>query len=180
MLWKSGPLDHIFPGFGPSQIRQKHTHLLRLGSQNELMQGASLCATVWRCQRWRLSSKRLVCHRSSATSCLSLQISVHFMFVCFPSICLYWWASQNRRCPRAQATIFTAFLRKYFFKKMLFLDNFWLLKPPKTKKGGYPPPPFHILNFKIFTKSKTWQFLGLETRPGRHFLMVFTMFFAPP
>ena len=92
----------------------------------------------------------------------------------------YWWASQNRRCPRAKATIFTAFLRKYFFKKMLFLDNFWLLKPPKTKKGGYPPPPFHILNFKIFTKSKTWQFLGLETRPGRHFLMVFTMFFAPP
>ena len=25
------------------------------------------------------------------------------------------------------------------------------------------PPPFHILNFKVFTKSKTWQFLGLKT-----------------
>ena len=61
---------------------------------------------------------------------------------------------------------------------MLFLDNFCLLKPPTTKKGGYPPPPFHILNFKKFTKSKTWPFLELETRPGRHFLTVFTMFFA--
>ena len=106
---------------------------------------------------------------------------IHVVFIAHKRTKMeYWWASQNRRCPRAQATIFTAFLRKYFFKKMLFLDNFWLLKPPKTKKGGYPPPPFHILNFKIFTKSKTWQFLGLETRPGRHFLMVFTMFFAPP
>ena len=38
-----------------------------------------------------------------------------------------YWASQNRRCPRAQATIV-----------VLFLDNFWVLKPPKTKKGGYP------------------------------------------
>ena len=63
-------------------------------------------------------------------------------------------------------------------KKMLFLDNFWLLKPPKNKEGGHPPPPFHILNFKVFTKSKAWPFLELEPRPGRHFLTVFTMFFA--
>ena len=27
------------------------------------------------------------------------------------------------------------------FPKMLFFDNFWLLKPPKTKKGRYPPHP---------------------------------------
>ena len=60
---------------------------------------------------------------------------------------------------------------------MFFLDNFWLLTPPKTKRGG-TPPPFHILNFKIFTKSKTWQFLVLKTRPERHFLIVFTMFYA--
>ena len=66
------------------------------------------------------------------------------------------------------------------FPKMLFFDNFWLLKPPKTKKGRYPPPPpFHIKNFKKITKSKTWPFLELETRPGRHFLTVFRMFFAP-
>ena len=65
------------------------------------------------------------------------------------------------------------------FQKMLVLDNFWLLKASLNKEGGgYPPPPFHILNFKIFTKSKAWPFLELETRPGRHFLMVFTMFFA--
>ena len=32
--------------------------------------------------------------------------------------------------------------------------------------GGTLPPPFQILKFKIFTKSKTWQFLELEARPG--------------
>ena len=73
------------------------------------------------------------------------------------------------------------YLRRFcamMFLKMLFLDNFWLLKPPKNKEGGTPPPPFHILNFKVLTKPKTWQFLELETRPGRHFLTVFTMFFC--
>ena len=55
----------------------------------------------------------------------------------------------------AKTLLFTAFLRNDFSKKTCFLDNFWRLKPPKTKGGGTPPPPFHILNFKIFTKSKT-------------------------
>ena len=81
---------------------------------------------------------------------------------------------------KAKTLIFTAFLRNDFSKKMFFLDNFWLLKPPKTKRGGNPPPQFHILNFKIFTKSKTWQFLELKTRPERHFLMVFTIFLHAP
>ena len=80
---------------------------------------------------------------------------------------------------KAKTLIFTAFLRNDFSKKRFFLDNFWLLKPPKTKEGGGTlPPPFHILNFKIFTKSKTWQFLELKTRPELHFFTVFTMFFA--
>ena len=57
-------------------------------------------------------------------------------------------------------------------------QGFFKKKPPKTKRVGTPPPPFHIINFKIFIKSKTWQFLELKTRPERHFLMVFTMFFA--
>ena len=40
----------------------------------------------------------------------------------------------------------------------------------QNKEGGVPPhPPFQSLKFKIFTKSKTWQFLELEARPGRHF-----------
>ena len=44
---------------------------------------------------------------------------------------LYWWASQNRRCSRAQA------------KNQPFL----LLKPPKTTKEGYPPTPLPHLKF---------------------------------
>ena len=78
----------------------------------------------------------------------------------------------------AKTLLFTAFLRNDFSKKRCFLDHFWRLKPPKTKRGGTPPPPFHILNFKIFTKSKTWQFLERKTRPEPQFLTVFTMFFA--
>ena len=78
----------------------------------------------------------------------------------------------------AKTLLFTAFLRNDFSKKTCFLDHFWRLKPPKTKRGGTPPPPFHILNFKIFTKSRTLQFLELKTRPEPHFLTVFTMFFA--
>ena len=74
----------------------------------------------------------------------------------------------------AKTLLFTAFLRNDFSKKTCFLDHFWRLKPPKTKRGGTPPPPFHILNFKIFTKSKTLQFLELKTRPEPHFLTVFT------
>ena len=56
-----------------------------------------------------------------------------------------------------------------FSKKTCFLDHFWRLKPPKTKRGGTPPPPFHILNFKIFTKSKTWQFFGARDASGASF-----------
>ena len=77
----------------------------------------------------------------------------------------------------AKTLLFTAFLRNDFSKNTFFFDNFWLLKPPKTKRGG-TPPPFYILNFKIFTKSKTFQFLELKTRPEPHFLTVFTMFYA--
>ena len=55
--------------------------------------------------------------------------------------------------------------------------GFWSL--PKQRRGGTPPPRFDIKKFKIFSTSKTWPFLELETRPERHFLTVFTMFFAP-
>ena len=81
---------------------------------------------------------------------------------------------------KAKTLIFTAFLHNDFSKKRFFLDFFWLLKPPKTKRGGTPPhpPSTSYLNFKIFTKSKTWQFLELKTRPEPHFLTVFTMFYA--
>ena len=65
------------------------------------------------------------------------------------------------------------------FSKNAIFGQFLASEASQNKEGGgYPPPPFHILNFKIFTKSKTWPFLELETRPGRHFLTVFTMFFA--
>ena len=60
-------------------------------------------------------------------------------------------------------------------RSFLTIFGFWSL--PK-QRGGYPPTPFHILNFKIFTKSKTFQFLELKTRPEPHFLTVFTMFYA--
>ena len=66
----------------------------------------------------------------------------------------------------------------FFQKKRSFWTIFGFWSLPKQRRGGTPPPLFHILNFKIFTKSKTWPFLELETRPGRHFLTVFTMFFA--
>ena len=84
----------------------------------------------------------------------------------------------GNKLQKAKTPIFTAFLRNDLFKKWYFWTIFGFWSFPKTKKGVYPPP-FHILNFKVFTKSKTWQFLELETRPGRHFLTVFTMFFAP-
>ena len=65
-----------------------------------------------------------------------------------------------------------------FPKKRAFWTIFGVWNLPRQRGGGAPPPPFHILNFKIFTKSKTWQFLEPETRPEPHFLTVFTMFFA--
>ena len=50
-------------------------------------------------------------------------------------VCIF----HRKKLKEAKTLIFTAFLRNDFFKNMLFLANFWLLKPPKTKKGGYPP-----------------------------------------
>ena len=67
------------------------------------------------------------------------------------------------------------FCAMIFPKKCSFCTIFGL---PKRRGGGTPPPPFHILNFKIFTTSKAWQFLELKTRPEPHFLTVFTMFYA--
>ena len=48
---------------------------------------------------------------------------------------------------KAKTLIFTAFLRNGFSKKMFFLDHFWLLKAPKTKRGEYPPTPLPHLEF---------------------------------
>ena len=47
----------------------------------------------------------------------------------------------------AKTLLFTAFLRNDFSKKTCFLDHFWRLKPPKTKRGGYPPTPLPHLKF---------------------------------
>ena len=41
----------------------------------------------------------------------------------------------------AKTLLFTAFLRNDFSKKTCFLDRFWRLKPPKTKRGVPPHPP---------------------------------------
>ena len=48
---------------------------------------------------------------------------------------------------KAKTLIFTAFLHNDFSKNMVFLDHVWLLKPPKTKRGGYPPTPLPHLKF---------------------------------
>ena len=60
---------------------------------------------------------------------------------------------------------------------MLFLDNFWLLKPPKTR-GGCPPTPFHILNFiTLFLLSqKTWQFRPQDVSGASFFDGVYDVF----
>ena len=81
---------------------------------------------------------------------------------------------------KAKALIFTAFLRNDFSKKKVLFEQFLASEASQNKEGGNPPPQFQILNFKIFTKSKTWQFLELKTRPERHFLMVFTFFLHVP
>ena len=47
----------------------------------------------------------------------------------------------------AKTLLFTAFLRNDFSKKMCFLDHFWRLRPPKTKRGGYPPTTLPHLKF---------------------------------
>ena len=68
---------------------------------------------------------------------------------------------------------------QWFFQKNMLFGPFLASETSQDKEGGgTPPPPFHILNFKIFTKSKTLQFLELKTRPEPHFLTVFTMFSA--
>ena len=58
-------------------------------------------------------------------------------------VCIF----HRKKLKEAKTPIFTAFLRNDFFKNMLFLANFWLLKPPKTKKVGYPPTPLEHLKF---------------------------------
>ena len=66
-----------------------------------------------------------------------------------------------------------------FLQKNVLFGQFLASEASQSKEGRVPPPPpFHSLNFKICTESKTKQFLELETRPGRHFLTVFTTFFA--
>ena len=68
---------------------------------------------------------------------------------------------------------------QWFFQENVLFGPFLASETSQDKEGGgTPPPPFHILNFEIFTKSKTLQFLELKTRPEPHFLTVFTMFFA--
>ena len=68
---------------------------------------------------------------------------------------------------------------QWFFQKSVHFAQFLASEASQNEEGGAtPPPPFHILNFKIFTTSKTWQFLELKTRPEPHFLTVFTMFYA--
>ena len=49
----------------------------------------------------------------------------------------YWWASQNRRCSRAQATIVVAPKR----------PNMLIFGLPKPRRGGYPPTPLPHLKF---------------------------------
>ena len=79
----------------------------------------------------------------------------------------------------AKTLLFTAFLRNDFPKKNVLFGPFLASETSQDKEGGgTPPPPFRILNFKIFTKSKTLQFLELKTRPEPHFLTVFTMVFC--
>ena len=66
----------------------------------------------------------------------------------------------------ANTLLFTAILRNDFSKNTFFFAYFWLLKPPKTKRGGYPPTP--PPNFKDFTQSKTSIF-GFEDASGASF-----------
>ena len=84
-----------------------------------------------------------------------------------------------QQATRSKNTDIYSVSAQWFFQKNVLFGPFLASEASQNKEGGYtPPPPFHILNFKIFTKSKTWQFLELKTRPERHFLVVFTMFFA--
>ena len=51
---------------------------------------------------------------------------------------------------------------QWFFQNVLF-GPFLASETSQDKEGGgTPPPPFHILNFKIFTKSKTFGARGRE------------------
>ena len=54
------------------------------------------------------------------------------------------------------------FCAMIFPKKRSFWTIFGVWNLPRQRGGGTPPPPFHILNFVIFTKSKTWQLLELN------------------
>ena len=61
------------------------------------------------------------------------------------------------------------FCAMIFPEKGSFWTIFGFWSVPKQRRGVPPHTPFHILNLKIFAKSKTWQFLELKTRPERHF-----------
>ena len=56
----------------------------------------------------------------------------------------------GNKAQTAKTLLFTAFLRNDFSKNTFFFVHFWLLKPPKTKRGGYPPTPLPHLKFCHF------------------------------
>ena len=70
---------------------------------------------------------------------------------------------------KAKTRIFTAFLRNDFCKKTFFLDNFWLLKLPKNKEGGYPPTPLPHLKFSDIYQVKNMLIFGARDAPGTSF-----------
>ena len=74
-------------------------------------------------QKSKMASKHCTVWSANVPVC-ALYIYIYIFF-------FNWWASQNRRCSRAQA------------KNQPFL----LLKPPKTTKEGYPPTPVPHLKF---------------------------------
>ena len=67
---------------------------------------------------------------------------------------------------QAKTLLFCAMI---FPKKVIF-GPFLASEVSQNKEAGVPPPPpFHILNFKIFTTSKTWQFFEAQDASGASF-----------
>ena len=70
----------------------------------------------------------------------------------------YWWASQNRRCSRAQD-----------FSKNAIFGQFLASEASQNKEGEVPPPPpFHIKNFKIY-QVKNMAIFGARDASGASF-----------